>query len=92
MLHMLGRWLKTVLLALAAVIVFIEDVGWGPLSRLMGRLAVWPPLARFEDRIRRAPPKLAVVMFVLPAVALFPIKLLALWAIEEGHVASGIAV
>jgi hypothetical protein len=92
MLHMLGRWLKAVLLALAAVIVFIEDVGWGPLSRFMGRLATWPPLARFEDRIRRAPPKVAVVMFVLPAVALFPIKLLALWAIEEGHVASGIAV
>ncbi|MDB5817051.1 MAG: hypothetical protein JWQ11_691, partial [Rhizobacter sp.] len=92
MLHMLGRWLKTVLLALAAVIVFIEDVGWGPLSRFMGRLAVWPPLARFEDRVRRASPRVAVVMFVLPAVALFPIKLLALWAIEDGHVASGIAV
>jgi len=92
MFQMLAWGLKTGLLALAAVVVFIEDVGWGPLSRFMGRLARWPLLARLEARIRRAPPKVAVVMFVLPAVALLPIKLLALWAIEQGHTASGIAV
>jgi len=42
--------------------------------------------------VRRAPPWLALVLFCVPALALLPVKLLALWLIGEGHTLTGLAV
>jgi hypothetical protein len=89
---LLRRAVRAVLLALAAVVVFIEEVGWRPLSRWMGRLARWPPLAWLEERIRRVSPRWALVLFLVPAVLLFPLKLLALWLIHLGRAPLGITV
>jgi hypothetical protein len=86
------RVLRGVLLTLAAMVLFIEEWGWRPLTALAARVARWPPLARFEARIASAPPHLALVLFLVPAVLLFPIKLLALWLIHEGHAVLGIGV
>ena len=92
----IGRWLWRVLrgalLALAAVVLFIEEWGWRPLTAWAARLAQWPPLARLEERIRTLPPRRALAAFLVPAVALFPVKLLALWVIHAGQTALGIAV
>lgn len=88
----LWRVLRGVLLTLAAIVLFIEEWGWGPLTAFAARIARWPPLARFEARIASAPPRLALVLFLVPAVLLFPIKLLALWLIHEGHAVLGIGV
>ncbi len=90
--HSLGRAVRGVLLALAAVVLFIEEWGWRPLTAWAARLAQWPPLARLEDRIRRASPRVALALFLVPAVALFPVKLLALWAIHQGQALLGVAV
>lgn len=86
------RLLRGLLLALAAVVLFIEEWGWRPLTAFVARLAKWPPLARFEALVRSAPPRIALLLFLAPAVALFPIKLLALWIIHRGHALLGITV
>jgi len=81
-----------VLLVLAALVLFIEEWGWRPLTAFVARLAKWPPLARFEALVRVAPPRIALLLFLAPAVALFPIKLLALWILSRGHALLGITV
>ncbi len=88
----LWRGLRAVLLGLAALVIFIEEWGWRPLAAGAERLARLPILARLETRIRRAPPRLALVLFLLPAALLFPLKLAALWLFDDGHAALGIAV
>lgn len=86
------RALRGVLLALAAVVLFIEEWGWRPLTAWAARLAQWPPLARLEARILALPPRWALALFIVPAVALFPIKLLALWLIHLGRTTLGVLV
>jgi hypothetical protein len=86
------RVLRGVLLTLAAIVLFIEEWGWQPLTAFAARIARWPPLARFEARIANVPPRFALVLFLVPAVLLFPIKLLALWLIHEGQTMLGIGV
>lgn len=86
------RWLRGLLLALAALVVFVEEWGWRPLSRALGRLTAWGPLGRLEALVRRAPPRLALVLFAVPAVALFPLKLAALGLVGRGHTLLGLAL
>ncbi|MGY4827000.1 hypothetical protein ACVNIS_00330 [Sphaerotilaceae bacterium SBD11-9] len=88
----LRRALRAALLALAAVILFIEEWGWQPLAAAVAWLAQWPPLARLEAGLRRVSPRLALVLFLVPALLLFPVKLLALWLIHLGHTALGLGV
>jgi hypothetical protein len=90
--RILWRLLRALLLAIAAVVLFIEEWGWRPLTAALGRLARWPPLARLEARIRSLPPHWALALFVVPAIALFPIKVVALWLIAIGRTTLGIAV
>ena len=79
------------LLGVAALIVFVEEFGWRPLSAWLARLARWPPLHRLEERIRRLPARIGLALFLVPAVLLFPVKLAALGLIHAGHAASGLA-
>jgi len=88
----LWRFLRGLLLALAAVVIFIEEWGFRPLTAWAARLATWPPLARLEARIRRAPPRVALALFLVPALLLFPVKLLALWFIHQGRAVLGVVV
>ena len=72
--------------------LFIEEWGWRPLTALAARLGRWPPLARLEAMVRRVRPVVALCLFLVPAVALFPIKLAALWLIHVGQTALGVTV
>ncbi|MEP6739135.1 MAG: hypothetical protein ABJA61_02065 [Caldimonas sp.] len=86
------RALRAVLLGLAVVILFIEEWGWRPLAAVAARIGRWPPLARLERLIVRTSPRVALVLFLVPAVLLFPLKLGALWLMDQGHAMIGIAV
>jgi hypothetical protein len=88
----LWGFLRGLLLALAAVVIFVEEWGWRPLTAFVARLAKWPPLARLEARIQTLSPRWALALFLVPAVLLFPVKLLALWLIHEGRTALGLVV
>lgn len=80
------------LVYLAALFLLFEEWLWRAGARLMSRLSAFPPLHWLEDAIRSLSPYPALLTFVLPALLLFPIKILALLAIGHGHVMSGIAV
>ena len=77
---------------LLALVILFEEWGWEPLQRALAALGRWPGLRWIESAVRRAPPWLALVLFCVPALALLPVKLLALWLIGEGHTLTGLAV
>jgi hypothetical protein len=89
---LLWRALRAVLLALAAVVLAIEEWGWRPLTAWASKFARWAPIARLEAHVRSASPRTALLLFLVPAVVLFPIKLLALWCIHLGQAALGIGI
>ena len=86
------RVLRGLLLGLAALWLFLEEWGWHPLAAWLGRFTRWPPWARMEARIGRAPPRLALLLFLLPVLLLLPVKLIALGLIHSGRPALGLAV
>jgi hypothetical protein len=92
----LGAWLwrpvRICLLGVLVVVLFVEEWGWRPLTALAARVARWPPLAVLERRIRDAPRWVALALFLVPAVLLVPLKLAALWLIQEGSATLGIAL
>ncbi len=86
------RGLRSLLLALAAIVIFIEEWGWRPLSAMVARLDRWPPLGRLEARIAAVPRHVALLLFLAPAMLLFPLKLVALWLINQGHATLGVSL
>ena len=91
-LRVLLRLLRGVFLVVAALVLWIEEWGWKPLAAIAARLGEWPPLARLEDRVRQTTPRVALALFLIPALALFPLKLAALWLIHKGHGVLGVAL
>lgn len=75
-----------------ALLILFEEWGWEPLAALMARIARWRALAWIERQIRALPPYVALVAFVLPWLALLPVKLGALALIGAGRPALGVAV
>jgi len=88
----LWRALRALLLALAALWFFLEEFGWHPLAAWLGRFARWEPWRRMEARIAALPPKPALVLFLVPALALLPVKLLAVQLIGAGQPLLGLGV
>ncbi len=88
----LAAALRGLLLTVAVLVVWIEEWGWRPLAAWVARLTRWGPLARLEDRVRASRPRVALGLFLVPAVLLFPLKLLALWLIHGGHGMLGVAL
>ena len=84
--------LRYLLTALVAIILLFEEWGWEQLSALVGRLARLPFFAWLERQIRSLPPWGAVAVFAVPALALLPIKLLALYLIGMGFPVMGLLV
>ena len=75
-----------------ALLILFEEWGWEPLQRLMAAIARLPLLAWAEQRIAALPPYAALAVFLLPSLALLPVKLAALWLIGQGHALAGAAV
>jgi hypothetical protein len=74
------------------VVIFVEEWGWRPLTALAAAIARWPPLAVLERWIRGTSPRVALALFLVPALLLVPVKLVALWLIQEGSATLGIAL
>lgn len=80
------------LITAAALLLMFEDWCWDLGMRAMRHLATWPPLHALERRICALSPRVALCLFVLPAILLFPVKVMALVAIANGHPVSGVGV
>lgn len=83
-------FLRRMVLAPLVLVLLFEEWGWEPLARgfaKLGRLAFW---AKLEKLILALPPWAALVVFALPALALVPVKLLALYLLGRGYLLSGL--
>ena len=80
-----GRWM-------AALLILFEEWGWTPLSRALGRVARWPAVGRLEQRVAGFGPRIALAVLFLPALALLPVKIGALWLLGLGRVVVGLTI
>jgi hypothetical protein len=88
----LRRLLRNTFLAAVALVLLFEEWGWEPLAALFARLARLPLWAWVERHIVALPPWGAVAIFAFLALALLPVKLLALFVMGRGHAFLGLAV
>ena len=90
-LRFIHRILKALLFLAVALFLLFEEWGWEPLAAgfaALGRLPVWRQLERLVVQL---PPWAALLAFGMPMLALIPIKLLALYLLGQGHLATGLA-
>lgn len=86
------RLLKSLFGWLLALVILFEEWGWVPLQRTLAWIARLPGLRWLEQRIQSLPPYASLALFLLPTLALLPVKLLALWLIGQGQVIFGTLV
>ena len=77
------------LLVLLAIVFLVEAWLWRHLEPIVEWIVAWLPLravkARLAGIIRKLPPAATLVVFVVPIVALFPLKVLGLWLLAHKH-------
>ncbi|MDM0041159.1 hypothetical protein QTH89_03265 [Variovorax sp. J22G21] len=84
--------LRAVLTALLVPVLLFEEWGWAPLAALAAQLGRLPLWAQLERKVAGLPPWGALLLFFAPVVALFPVKLLALYLFGRGHYTSGLVL
>jgi hypothetical protein len=87
--RLLKRLLTPPLVVVAALLMLLEETLIAWLQRLMAALARLAWVARLEARAARLPPYPAMVLFLLPSLVLFPVKIVALWLLAHGQVLLG---
>ena len=85
----LKRLVTYPLLILAGVVLLVEEALWR-LSGVVALLGKLPLFRSMEAWLRGVPPLGALALFGVPAVALAPVKLLALYWLAGGHPVLGI--
>ncbi len=85
----LKRLLTPPLMALAALLLFVEEVLWEALKRVMAALGRLPLIHAAETWLSRLPPYGAMAVFLAPGTLLLPVKLIALWLLAHGQVIAG---
>jgi hypothetical protein len=88
--HAMLRHLIRLLQLPLALLVLFYDWGWEKLGHVFDWLAKRPLWRALEHAIGRLPPWGALLLFALPTVLLFPIKLAALWLIAQGQHVVGV--
>jgi hypothetical protein len=91
-LYTFRRRLFAPLVYLAALFLIFEEWLWDVGARLMAKLSAFPPFRALERIICSLGPAAAMAVFLLPALMLFPVKLLALFAMARGHAIMGLSV
>lgn len=88
----LRKILRKLVVALVGVVLLFEEWGWEPLAAVFARLTRLPLWAWLELKITKLPPGTAVLLFVLPILALLPVKLLALYLLGKGQSSLGLVL
>jgi hypothetical protein len=85
---MLRRLLQPVWVLLA-IVFLIEAWLWDHLEPVVARVVAWVPLRRFKqwlsDRIDALSPATTLIVFAVPVVPLFPLKLFGLWLLAHEY-------
>lgn len=77
-----------------AVLFLIEAWLWDHLEPLVAWIVAAIPLREFKawlaERLAHLSPAMALVVFVVPLIPLYPVKLLALWLFAKQHFIAGL--
>ena len=91
---MLRRLLQP-LWVLLAIIFLIEAWLWDHLEPIVARVVAIVPLARFKqwlsDRVDALSPAMTLIVFAVPIIPLFPLKLVGLWLLTHEYWLSGVS-
>jgi hypothetical protein len=90
---MLRRILQP-LWVLLALIFLIEAWLWDHLEPIVARVVAWIPLRAFKawlaERVDTLSPAMTLIVFVVPVIPLFPLKLFGLWLLANEYWVSAI--
>ena len=79
---------------LLAVIFLIEAWLWDHLEPIVARIVAWIPLRTFKqwlsERVDTLSPATTLIVFIVPVIPLFPLKLVGLWLLANEYWASAI--
>ena len=79
---------------LLAVIFLIEAWLWDHLEPIVARVVEWIPLRAFKhwlaERVDTLSPAMTLVVFIVPVIPLFPLKLVGLWLLTHEYWISAI--
>ena len=89
---LIRRWLTRPLLFCAAVILLFEEWVWQGTAQFLRDLASLRPVAACAEWIRRRTPFQALSLFVLPVLALLPLKGVIVLAFVHGRITLGMTV
>ncbi|MFB6417289.1 MULTISPECIES: hypothetical protein [Bradyrhizobium] len=85
---MLRRLLQPVWVLLA-IVFLIEAWLWDHLEPIVARIVAAVPLARFKqwltDRVDALSPAMTLLVFAVPVIPLFPLKLVGLWLLAHEY-------
>lgn len=87
------RKIRRFFLLLLAFFFLLESWIWDVTGDVVTRFVAWLPLDGLKrvigNIVGHLPPYVTLLVFAVPAVLLFPLKLVALWLIAEGKVLFG---
>jgi hypothetical protein len=85
---MMRRLLQPVWVLLA-VIFLIEAWLWDHLEPIVARVVAWIPLRAFKvwlaERVDMLSPAMTLIIFIVPVIPLFPLKLIGLWLLMHEY-------
>jgi hypothetical protein len=81
---------------LLAIIFLIEAWLWDHLEPIVARIVAWIPLREFKqwlsDRVDSLSPAMTLIVFAVPLIPLFPLKLIGLWLLAHEYWLTSISV
>jgi hypothetical protein len=81
---------------LLAVIFLIEAWLWDHLEPIVEKVVAWIPLRRFKqwlaERVDALSPAMTLIVFAVPVIPLFPLKLVGLWLLAHEYWLSAIII
>ena len=89
-LKLLKKVLRAILLGPVLLVLLFEEWGWIPLARIFARLGRLPCWTTLEQLVTRLSPWAALAAFSVPALALIPVKLFALYLFAGGYFGLGL--
>jgi hypothetical protein len=74
---------------LLAIIFLIEAWLWEHLEPVVAKIVAWIPLRQFKqwlaDRVDALSPAMTLIVFAVPVIPLFPLKLIGLWLLAHQY-------
>jgi hypothetical protein len=81
---------------LLAIIFLIEAWLWEHLEPVVEKIVAWIPLRQFKqwlsDRVDALSPAMTLIVFAVPVIPLFPLKLIGLWLLAHEYWLTAVSV